>query len=231
MSDAPKRDKLMRLFDAARVEGVAYLFVLIALGRITVPELSDLSGDERHRIGRYLRRLESRGFAMRVQNGHGEQWFPTPIALELFGQGVGPANLLVDFLPPNSSSSDQIRDQSDQIRSDPEEEEAKRYKIYLNREFGFTGEKAAELVRDPWVTPLLMVAWMAQVGQMQRDGFKFTKSPEAYAIRCLLRHDEPNKAALHLAPQTLEQHLRWMPRDDDDEEDDDEAAEAGVSQP
>ena len=103
MELASKRDTLMHLFDAARVEGVAYLFALIALGRITVPELSDLSGDERHRIGRYLHRLETRGFAMRVQHGHGELWCPTPRALELFG--ASPGNLLVDFVPANSSSS------------------------------------------------------------------------------------------------------------------------------
>lgn len=220
MNPDTKRDSLTRLFDAARVEGVSYLFALIALGRFTVQELSDLSGDERHRIGRYLRRLESRGFAMRVQNGHGEQWFPTPLALELFGFSARPGNLLVENLPANpSSSSESFSDQAVQIRSESEEEDA-RCKIYLNRKLGFTGAKAQALVNDPLVTPLLMVAWMAQVGQMKRDGTKFYKSPEAYAISCLLRHDEPNAEAMHLAPQTLDQYLRWMPRDDDDEDED-----------
>ncbi len=224
METDTKRDSLVRLFDAARVEGVAYLFALIALGRFTVQELSDLSGDERHRIGRYLRRLESRGFAMRVQNGHGEQWFPTPLALELFPADAHPGNLLVDFLPANPSSSESFSDQAVQIRSESEEEDS-RCKIYLNKKYGLTGAKAQALLDDPLVTPLLMVAWMAQVYQMKRDGTKFYKSPEAYAISCLLRHDEPNEKAMHLAPQTLDQYLRWMPRNED--EDDDEEEERG----
>jgi DNA-binding MarR family transcriptional regulator len=219
----PNRTLLTQLFDAARVEGVAYLFALIALGRITVQELSDLSGDERHRIGRYLRRLESRGFVMRVQNGHGEQWFPTPRALELFEAGSRPGNLLVDFLPAtSSSSSDLIRSEdSDLIRSDPEEEETNRHKIYLTQKYGLTGEKAAALAADPWITPLRLVAWMQQVKEMKRAGFKFTKSPEAYAISCLLRHDEPNQNAYHLAPAMLDEHLRWLPNAEEEEEDQD----------
>ena len=229
-----RRETLTHLFDAARVEGLAYLFALIALGRITVPELSDLSGDERHRIGRYLRRLESRGFAMRTQNGHGELWFPTPRALELFGLGgASPANLLVDFLPPNpSSSSDQIRSSkaSDSDLISEEEEESLRYIIYLNRHFNLIGPKAEALLGDPWVTPLRLVAWMQQVRQMERDKFHFTKNPESYAIHCLLRHDEPSRDAYHLAPAALDQILRWMPRADVEEADptpDEEETENG----
>lgn len=221
MEPAAKRDVLMHLYDSARVEGVSYLFALIALGRFTISEMVDLSGDERHRIGKYMRRLESRGYAQRVQTGRDELWYPTPRALELLT-----GKMMVDFLPSlPSSSSDQI-DQASQSGSDsdPEEEENRRIKIYLNRQYGLTGEAAARIAADPLITPLLLVAWMAQTSQMKRDGFKFTKSPEAYALRCLLRHDEPNNSALHLAPATLDQYLRWMPRDDagDDEEEADD---------
>jgi hypothetical protein len=218
-----KRDTLIHLFDASRVNGVAYLFALIALGSATAPELADLCGDERHTIGRYLQRLESRGFAMRVQAGRYERWHPTPLAMNIFG-----GRMKVEILPsPSSSSSGPIFDQASQNgsdRSDSEEEEI-RQKNYLNQKYNLTGEKARALVADPWVTPLRLVAWMGQVLQMKRDGFKFTKSPEAYAIRCLLRHDEPNREAYHLAPRTLEEHLRWMPSDDDDDDDDDEEEE------
>lgn len=222
-----KRDALTQLFDAGRVVGVAYLFALIALGRVTVQELADLSGDERHRIGRFMRRLESRGFVIRVQHGHGEMWNPTPKALALFGAPpvALSANLLVDFLPANpSSSSDQIKDQS--VFSDQsEEEEASRHKIYLLKKHNISGPKAAQLAADPWVTPLRLTAWLLQIGEMKRSGFKFRKSPEAYAISCLLRHDEANQRAYHDAQRALELDLRYMPRDDDDydNEDDEEA--------
>ncbi len=223
MDPTTKRDVLTHLYDSARVEGVSYLFALISLGRFTISEMVDLTGDERHRIGKYMRRLESRGYAQRVQNGRDELWYPTPRAIELLT-----GKMMVENLPSlPSSSSDQInQNQESLIRSDPEEEEARRQKIYLNREYGLTGEAAAKIADDPDVTPLLLVAWMGQVGQMKRDGFRFTKSPEAYAIRCLLRHDEPNREALHLAPRTLDQHLRWMPHDDDEDDSEEEDTDA-----
>src|SRR5512139_2443166 len=144
MEPAAKRDVLMHLYDSARVEGVSYLFALIALGRFTISEMVDLSGDERHRIGKYMRRLESRGYAMRAQTGHDEMWFPTPRALELL------TGMKVDFLPqlPSSSSNQLDQNQEILIRSDPEEEEEFRQKIYLNRKYGLTGEAAKKIAAD-----------------------------------------------------------------------------------
>lgn len=208
----PKRDRIIQLFDAARVEGVAYLFVLIALGRFTVQELGDVCGDERHRIYRYMHRLESRGFAMRVQNGRNEIWYPTPLAVELFA-----GRIEVENLPRLPSSSNQISFDKASLAT-PEEEEKLRHKIYLNSQYGLTGPAAAALLTDPWITPLRLVAWMQQVGEMKRNGFPFRKSPEAYALACLQRHDEPNKNAYHLAYAVLDQYLRQLPGEKDGDE-------------
>ena len=196
------REALTRLFDSARVNGVAYLFALIVLGRASIPELVDLCGDERHTVGRYLHRLESRGFAVRVQDGRGELWHPTPLALQLFG-----ARLLVEKLPALPSSSDLIRsdqsDQSDQIGSE-EEEGSRQKKCQLARHYGFTGQLADRLVADPDIAPEDVIAWMVQVGQMKRDGFHFRRSEEAYALTCLLRHDQAPEQAYRDVRRLLE---------------------------
>lgn len=221
MPPTDRREALTRIFDSARTSGVAYLFALITLGRMTTQELADLSGEERHKVARYLQRLESRGFALRVQSGKWEIWHPTPLALGLFGGKVD--SLMVDFLPsPPSSSSDQIRSEaSDSDLISEEEEEEMRYKIYLNQKYKLTGPKAEALLSDPWVTPLRLVAWMYQVHQMARDKYPFRKSPEAYAIHCLLRHDEPSRDAEYAAPGLLDEMLRWMPAPEDEAEEDD----------
>jgi len=221
------RDLITALFDAATVNGVAYLFAIIALGSATVQELADLSNEHDQTVRRYLKRLESRGFVIRVQDGRADRFHPAPKALKL-----SPAHLLTKFsyVGP-SSSSDLIRDRSDQSDQSSEEEEGNlRKKRYLVRQYNLTGEKAAALLADPWVTPLRLVAWMQQVGEMKRNKFPFTKSPEAYAIRCLLRHDDPNRAAYHLAPAALDQYIRQLDliesyTDDEDDEDTEEGTD------
>jgi hypothetical protein len=94
------------------------------------------------------------------------------------------------FLVP-SSSSDQILDQAsdqilDQIKS---EEEEIAFKKILCRQFGFTGQKAIVMQESADITPALICGWMAQVGQMKRDNFKFRKTPESYALGCLIKYD------------------------------------------
>lgn len=216
-----RRETLIRLFDAARVNGVAYLFVICTLGQATIAELSDVCGDERHTIGRHLRRLESRGFAICVQDGHAERWHPTPIVMQLFRE-----RLLVENVPTLPSSSDLIRSEGpDLIRPESEEEEANRKKMlqYLLSHHGVTGLKARELLGDAWVTPLRLTAWMIQVNEMKREGFQFHKSPEAYAISCLLRHDEPPRSAYNFAGRVLEINLQGCFEVEEDEEDESES--------
>lgn len=143
-------------------------------------------------------------------------------ALPLSASGnppAGPAGEILRRAP--SSSSDQIRDQSD-FSDQSDEEEAREEKIYLLKRNNISGPKAEQLTADPWVTPLRIMAWLLQVGEMKRTGFKFRKGPEAYAISCLLNHDEANQSAYHGAQRTLEVELRYMPRAGDDEDDEDE---------
>jgi len=224
MTEIPvsKREAITSLFDAARVNGVAYLLAIIALGSATIPELVDIIGDERHTIGRYLNRLESRQFLIRVQDGRVERWFPTPKAFGLLNSEP----MKEVFLPPSSSSSsDPGSDQSDQIRSGlvpEEEEESRQEKYHLARQYNLTGRMAQSIIEDAWITPLRLVAWMVKVHSMARDGFGFRKSPEAYAIMCLLKHHEPPNDALHQAPALLDVYLRTMPGNHEEDEEDEE---------
>jgi len=219
MTENPaKREAITGLFDAARVNGVAYLLAILALGSATIPELVDMTGDERHTIGRYLSRLESREFLIRVPSGRYERWFPTPKALALFGVGVHP--LKVVFLPstnrvdimeegilpstlPSSSDPGSDQDQSDLV-SEEEEEASRKEKCLQLRRYNLTGAAVQQLVADSWVTPQRLVAWLHKVKAMQRAGFEFHKSPEAYAIMCLRRHHEPPADYLSAAQKQLQ---------------------------
>ena len=56
---------------------------------------------------------------------------------------------------------------------------------------------------------LLRLAWIVQARAMQRNGFKFRKSPESYALGCLLKDngpDMPSDEALHNSRPALERY-------------------------
>jgi hypothetical protein len=112
-----------------------------------------------------------------------------------------------NFFSAPSSSSDQI-DQSvfdsDQIRI--EEEEVSEFKKFLCKIYGFTGERAQTLIGNRDIYGTDICAWMYQVRQMERGGFKFRKSAEAYALACLLRPDAPPESAVRESMYTLDSH-------------------------
>lgn len=200
--------------------GLSVLFVLWAMPRpLFETEVSRLIGRERHTVANLMPNLELFGFVTHIGEKPRQRWTLTDRARQL----MLPA--MVEKLPlPPSSSSDPFFQSINQIRSESEEEEATvenlPEKAYLLKKYNITGPKAAAVLADAWIDPLRLVAWMLQVHQMQRDKFPFTKSPESYALACLLRHDEPSQSAMHQAPALLDTELRWMPRDDDEEEED-----------
>lgn len=121
------------------------------------------------------------------------------------------------FSLPSSSSSDQIIDQnsnqdSDLIESEEEENEAD-FKKFLCQQYGFTGPKAAALIDDSRVTPELICGWMAAVTRLKREKFHFRKTPESYALGCLLKPegqdvDLPPQEDLHNSTFALELYWR-----------------------
>jgi hypothetical protein len=115
------------------------------------------------------------------------------------------------FSGASSSSSDLIdqsgSDQTDQIEE--EEEDGRDFKIFLCREYGFTGDRAAQMIADPRIWSDDICAWMYRVAQMRKNGFKFRKSAEAYALSCLLKPegpDEPDAEAREASRWQLDQY-------------------------
>lgn len=102
-----------------------------------------------------------------------------------------------NFFSAPSSSSDLI-DQSSESgsRSDQieEEEEGREFKKFLCREYNLTGSGAQAVIDDPRIWSDDLVAWMFHVRQMQREKFAFRKSPESYALGCLLKIAGPDSA-------------------------------------
>ncbi len=218
-----KRTQLTDLFDRARVNGVAYLLVIATLGSATRPELSDITGEDEDTLGKYLLRMESRGLCIRVKDGKADRWHVSPTAtatLQLHAaEGLlpAPSNLLPKISVAPSSSSDLIFDQSvsnqisDQDQSEEEEPNAENrviedrgFKAWLCKYYGLTGDKAQAVITDDTLIPEDLIAWMCQVSAMKQGKFPFKKSPEAYALHCLLitdkhpRRDTPNDRAVHM---------------------------------
>lgn len=217
-----RRDGVTSLFDAARVNGVAYLFAIVALRSATIPELAVITNTERHTVTRWVIHLESREFVIRAQNGRADRFFPTPQALALLGLSD-----MVEILPSTSSSSDQLlSERAIETQADPEEEERQREKNYLVAYYGITGKMAQALVEDSWISSEHIVAWMSHVHGLQRDGRKFRKSPEAYAITCLLNHHEPPQRAMHAANESIVTTLQMAGYTFPDDEADEEAERA-----
>lgn len=117
-----------------------------------------------------------------------------------------------NFFSASSSSSDQIinsgSDLTDQIE---EEEDGVEFKKFLCREYGITGDRARQIVEDKRIWSDDLVAWILHAKQMARNGTRFRKSPEAYAIGCLLKEDgpdEPPNAAIHEARPIIDMYWR-----------------------
>jgi len=125
----------------------------------------------------------------------------------------GPGQSVVEekifFFTPSSSSSDLDQSSgSDQIQIE-EEEDGREFKKFLCREFNLTGEPAQRLIDDARIWSDDVVAWIVQARAMQRNGFKFRKSPESYALGCLLKDngpDMPSDEALHNSRPALERY-------------------------
>jgi len=212
-----KRTKLTDLFDRARVNGVAYLLVIASLGSATRPELSDITGEDEDTLGKYLIRMESRGLCVRVRDGKADRWHLAATATPLLHAAESllnaPANLSPKFSVAASSSSDHsdrstLDQKSDQDQDQKSEEEDtggenraiedRGFKTWLCKHYGLTGDKAQAVIADDTLTPEDLIAWMCQVNQMKARGYKFKKSPEAYALHCLAKRDQPTDAAVHL---------------------------------
>jgi len=206
-----RRTGLIDLFDRAKVNGVAYLLVVCTLGSASKADLTEITGEDESTFSKYLIRMESRGLLVRVRDGKADRWHPTAAAIQ---QLHASDHLLPKIsVGASSSSSSDPSDrsvQSELIESDQTEEEGdeREFKGWLCQHYGVTGDKAKVVIADKRILSDDLVAWMLQVGQMKRDGFKFKKSPEAYALHCLLKGDEPNQHALHQARSITDGHWR-----------------------
>jgi len=259
-----KRTQLTSLFDRARVNGVAYLLVIASLGSATRPELSDITGEDEDTLGKYLIRMESRGLCVRVRDGKADRWHLAATATPLLHAAESllnaPANLLPKISVQPSSSSDhhsdrstldQKSDQDQDQRSDQKSEEEdtdgenrliedRGFKMWLCKYYGLTGDKAQAVIADDTLTPEDLIAWMCQVNAMKQAKFKFNKSPEAYALHCLLvttkhpKRDAPNDQAVHMMQIQIDhlwdQYQAQISRVDQPEQPDDPAAELAERQ-
>lgn len=251
-----KRTKLTDLFDRARVNGVAYLLVIASLGSATRPELSDITGEDEDTLGKYLIRMESRGLCVRVRDGKADRWHLAATATPLLHAAeslLNAPNLSPKISVSPSSSSDLVFDQSvsnqisDQDQSEEEEPNAENriiedrgFKAWLCKHYGLTGYKAQAVITDDTLTPEDLIAWMCQVGQMKQAKFPFKKSPEAYALHCLLitdrhpRRDAPNDQAIHMMQIEIDhywqQYQAQIARVDQPAPPDDSAAEDAARQ-
>lgn len=220
MNAQDRRAGLINLFDRARVNGVAYLFIICTLGSANKLELTEITREDESTFGKYLLGMESRGLLVRTRVGKCDRWFPTPSAIQqLHAQEnalpTGDLTLLPKISVGAPSSSSDLIDQSvsDQIKSDQsEEEEAEEveFKQYLCKEYGFTGDKARALMADKSIFGKDVCAWMSAVKTMKKNGFRFSKSPEAYALHCLLKkpYCEPNDAAVRDGREADDYHWR-----------------------
>lgn len=232
-----KRDTLTKLFDTARVDGVAYLLLIVALRSTTVKELRRITGASEPTVNGVLNHLESRHLVQRSGSGKADHWLPTPAVAQAFHQKI--------FGEP-SSSSDLISDQnSDQIRSDSEDEErttqyflaqplqaalsmpapqgrdeeAQReylIKCYLaDKHYHLTGDKRAAYVENDSILSIHFEAWLHQVAAMKRSGVNI-KHPAAYALTCCQRGDAPHPDHLYRAERELASKLRYFEQPDEE---------------
>jgi len=227
MNDS-KRETITRLMDATKVNGAAYLLVIFALGRCSVQELTDVTGDDDKTISKYLVRMESRGLVQRARSGKTDLWFVS----------VASADLLPKIWGANpSSSSDLISDQnSNLIRSDQSEEEEdgspqktgsnilaalpqperdeeteKEYliKVYLSdHHYHLTGDKRTAYVEDDTIYAIHFEMWLYQVAEMKRGGVNI-KHPAAYALKCCQKGESARPEFEHPAERELEMKLRY----------------------
>lgn len=205
-----KRDKLTRLFDTAKVNGVAYLLAISVLGSVTVQELMSLTGERDDTVRRYLAHLESRQLIMRVRVSKADRFHVTPAVAATLTLTL-PGNLLPQKTDasPSSSSSDQLDqssnlDQLDQIEE--EDDTDRKFKVFLCERYGLTGERAALIISDDAITADDLGAWIYETHQMARRGFKFNKSPEAYATKCVIGHQKAPANARAECQATLDRY-------------------------
>lgn len=217
-ADASKRDALTRIFDVARVNGAAYLFVIALLGQMTVQSLSDLTGDSDVTIQKYLARMESRHLIVRVRVGKADHWHLSP--------RIEPLLLLPKFLVTISSSSDPdlSSDPEEEIRSeeeggdlpknlaatDAETLRERNIKTYLaDTHYHLTGEYRAAYLDDDWITAIDFEMWLHQIDQMKREGVRI-KFPAAYALSCLQKQHLADPRWEHSAQRDLADKLRYF---------------------
>ena len=129
---------------------------------------------------------------------------PELIALPLLPAGIPGADVEKKFSSALSSSSDLINQSQSDSDLIEEEEDGVEFKKFLCREYGFTGERAQQLIADPRIWSDDIEAWMWQVHDMERRGTKFRKSREAYVLGCLLKPGGPDRA-----PYEAEQGSRF----------------------
>jgi hypothetical protein len=233
--------------------GLSCLFALHIAGRnVTEPELlATVHVDSISTLRKYLSNCAMHEYASMVKRSRLQEafWHITDLGksivmrvLSLFGLPVGglpipathpelttPLDIVSEkkFFSPSSSSSDLINQSSESDQTDQiEEEEERGFKKYLCQKYNLTGTPAAALASDNEIYGDDICAWMYQVAQMKREGFKFRKSPEAYALACLLKHEVPSADALRNSSGSLDVHWRQFQqtRAPLEENDDDTAA-------
>lgn len=233
--DPTKRDTLTRIFDSARVSGVAYLLILVTLHSTTVKELRLITRESEPTINNLLNDLEARGLAQRSRSGKADHWLPSAaVALafhqKIFGATSSSSDLDLDL----NSDLDQIRSEEDEPTAkifnqplqpallapvrDEDAEREYRIKCYLSdRHYHLTGEKRAAYVDDDAIYAVHFESWLHQVGAMIRSGVKI-KHPAAYALRCCQKGHKAEPQYVDLADRDLDVKLRYFDLANNDDE-------------
>jgi DNA-binding MarR family transcriptional regulator len=153
-----------------------------------------------------LPRMESDGYVSRIGAGRHPRWTLTDKARQLHFPNLLQSEGEKITLSPSSSSDLSVLD-SNLIKSDSEEEETeaeKRLKEHIANRYNLTGDKRADFLADAWATPERFIAWMYIIAQGKRDRGQKIRYPEAYALKCLSKRDEPDAYAIGIAQKEID---------------------------
>ncbi len=211
-----KRDTLMRLFDAAQPDGVAYLLAIVTLGNMTVKELRAMTRQSEPTVNQTLLELESRKLVQRAASGKADRWFPTPFSYLAFHQkffGESPSSSSdpsVLALPSDQIGSEEEGSTQENLVNQPVETPAEKLlKVHIANKYNLSGQKRAEFLADVWSTPDRFVGWLWAIQCGIREHGQKIKYPEAYALKCLRERHEPDADCLRNATREIDDLIRW----------------------